>query len=114
MRTMRQSDNFTYWKRPWHKWIVLAAALVQLLCLWTNIQEYRFVSGTEIFSSSGWARYAVQQGLQCALNGMMAAAFLGIFLIGIWTRSQRAARLAEGLLLLFLALAWGCRALYSS
>ena len=38
---------------------------------------------------------------------MMTACFSGIFLIGILVRSQKAARLAEGILLLLLAFAWG-------
>lgn len=109
-----QAERFTYWKRPWHKWIILAAAALQLLCLRMNVQEYGRLSGSGIFSGSEWERYAVANNFKCAVNGMAAAGFLGIFLIGLLTRSQKSARLTEGLLLLFWALAWGAAGLVLS
>lgn len=99
--------EFTYWKRPWHKWLVLAAALLQLLCLWMNIQECNDISKAGILSASEWADYVAQKNWQCAINGMMAACCLGTFFVGLFVRSQKEARLIDGLLLLFLALAWG-------
>lgn len=107
MHDMKKSNGFTYWKRPWHKWLILATAVLQLLCLWMNIREYHNVSAAGILSVSEWASYAAQKNFQCALNGMMAACFLGIFLIGILAHSQKVARPAEGILLLLLAFAWG-------
>lgn len=58
-------DGFTYWKRPWHKWVILVAALLQLLCLWMNLQEYNRISDAGFLSASEWADYAAQKGLQC-------------------------------------------------
>lgn len=106
MQSGKQTDGFSYWKRPWHKWVVLSAALLQLLCLWVNIREYKGVSGAGILSDFEWARYTAQKSLQFALNGLSAAGFLGIFSIGAAVRSQQAAWLAEGLLLLCMALVW--------
>lgn len=100
-------DGFTYWKRPWDKWLILAAAILEILSLWMNLQEYNRISAAGFLSASEWADYAAQKGLQCGLNGILAASFFGIFLIGAFARSQRRARLAEGVLLLLLALAWG-------
>lgn len=108
---MEHSNGFTYWKRPWYQWLILAAAILQLLCLWMNLQEYRDLSAAGILSDHAWTGYASQRRLQCALNGVMAACFSGHFLIGILARSQRAARLAEGIFLLLLALAWGAAGL---
>lgn len=102
-----KSENYTYWKRPWQKWIVLIAGVLQIISLSLNIQEYKDVAGTRIFSSSVWDSYAVQQSFQCAINGFSAALFLGVFLIGIIARSKKVARIAEGVLLLVLALVWG-------
>lgn len=104
---MGPAATFTYWKRPWHKWIILAAALLQLLALWMNVREYMDIFRAGIFSSSGWADYAAGKSVQIALSGMLSALFFGIFLIGDLVRGQRSARRAEGLLLLFLALVWG-------
>lgn len=107
MSNMRQSESFRYWKRPRHKWFVLTAAILQLLCLWMNAQEYQKIAKAGILSASEWARFAAQKILQCGFNSLTAAIFLGIFLIGALARSQRAARLAEGWLMLGLAAAWG-------
>ena len=105
------STPFTYWKRPWHKWIILAAAILQLLCLWMNLREYNDIAAVGILNASEWASFAVQKIFQCALNGITAACFFGFFLIGILVHSQKALRLAEGILLLFLAFAWGATGL---
>lgn len=101
-----KQDGFTYWKRPWDKWLILAAALLELLSLWMNLQEYNRISAAGFLSASEWADYAAQKGLQCGLNGILATSFFGIFFIGAFVRSQRRARLAAGVLLLLLALAW--------
>lgn len=108
---MENSTGHTYWKRPWHKWLILATAILQLLCLWMNLREYRSISAAGILSDPAWTDYAAQKRLQCALNGMMAACFSGHFLIGVLARSPKTARLAEGLLLLLLALAWAAACL---
>ena len=85
---MHEEDrtNYAYWKRPWHKWIVFAAALIQLWPLWQNIREYHSISNMGILSASEWTTYALQKNWQCALNGFL---------------------FANGLLLLLLSLAWG-------
>lgn len=103
----KSEANYTYWKRPWHKWIILAAALIQLLCLWMRIQEYGLISRTGISGTPEWADYTAQVNWQCALNGLMAVCLLGYFLIGVFARTKKEAGFAGGLLLLLLALAWG-------
>ncbi len=100
-------DGFSYWKRPWYKWLILATAILQLLCLWMNIREYHRIFTAGILSASEWAGYAASKKWQCAINGVLSSCFLGTFLIGIFAQSQRAARLAESVLLLLLSLAWG-------
>ena len=108
---MEHSNGFTYWKRPWYQWLILTAAILQLLCLWMNLQEYHDLSAAGILTGSAWADYAAQKRSQCALNGLLAACFSGHFLIGICAHSPKAARLAEGIFLLLLALAWGAAGL---
>ena len=107
MHGAKNEDRYTYWKRPWHKWIILAAAVIQLLCLWMDIRKYRDISAAGVLSLSEWERFSAQQLFLCALNGLMAVCFLGIVSIGVLARSQKAARLAEGIFLLLLAAAWG-------
>ena len=107
MMDTEKSENFIYWRRPWQKWLVLIAGILQVINLSLNVQEYKDIVKVGIFSSSVWKSYVVQQSFLCALNGLTAAIFLGIFLIGIFARSQKVARMAEGVLLLVLALTWG-------
>ena len=73
MRDTGKSENFTYWKRPWHPWLILAAGILQLLCLWMNVREYGNVSGAGVLSDLEWERYAAQKGLQCVCNAPGAA-----------------------------------------
>ena len=107
MRYMRKSDDFTYWKRPWQRWLVLVTGIFQVISLSLNIQEYKDIVQAGIFSSTACDSYSVEQSFQCAINGLTAAIFLGIFLIGIFVRSQKGARKAEGIFLLVVALIWG-------
>lgn len=109
MKHTEQAQPFTYWKRPWGKWCILAAGLLQLAALWGNIGEYRQyqdLAARGVISPSLLATLAADCNYSCALNGMAAAGFLSVFLIGCFARSQRAARLAEGCSLLGLALVW--------
>lgn len=101
---MRNSNpNFTYWKYRWQPWLLLFVAVLQLLLLWSGIHDYRIVLDAGIFSPEQLAAYIPQQQFKCVLSGILALTFLGIVLIGAVARSQRAARLLEGLLLLLLA-----------
>jgi len=107
MRGEESQNEFSYWKRPWHKWLILAAAILQLLGFWMNLREYHDISAAGILSASGWAEYAAAKMWQCAMSGILFICFSGMFLTGLFVRSQRAAHLAEGVLLLLLFFAWG-------
>lgn len=85
--------EFIYWKRPWHKWAIIIGAFSQLLCLWMNVREYSRIARAGVLSAEQWASYALTAQWQCAVNGVAAACFLGIFLIGTFARSKKEARL---------------------
>lgn len=57
---MQKTRSYTYWKKPWAKWCVLAAGLLQLLALWINLNDYRQVSSVwdQIMSEDAWKSYA--------------------------------------------------------
>ena len=101
---MRNEALFTYWKRPWHKWLILAAAVLQLLSLWLDLRQYRQIVDARVFSAAEMASYTHDTALRCAFSGLMAACFFAALLIGLLARSKRAARMAEGVLLLALGL----------
>lgn len=107
MYNRNECNGFTYWKRPWHKWLVLAAGVMQLICLWMNIREYQEIAAAGIFSAAELANIASSKYLQCALNGLLAGIFFGTILIGMCVRSKRESRRAEGILFLVLSVVWG-------
>ena len=106
--SMTSSEKFSYWKRPWHRWLILAVGILQLINLWINCQEYhKYLQIHErIFSVAEWEQIFAQELMQCASSGLQAATFLGIFLIGCFAKSKRTARISEGILLLALGVAW--------
>ena len=96
-------STFTYWKKPWLKWVVLAAAIGQGLLLYEKIREYQFVVEAGIFSEEELLQYMAQQRFSCLISGVAILGFLGIFLIGSIAKSKRGARLVEALLLIAMA-----------
>lgn len=114
MNDRQQQEKFFYWKRPRAKWFCLAGGILELLVLWRNIREYNRIAAAGIFSPAAWTDYAEGQIHLCVSNGIAASLLLGSFLIGNLAQSQRSARRAEGLLLLFLALVAGIALCLSS
>lgn len=104
---MDSNQKFSYWKRPWQKWMILAAAVSEALVLWYNVKEYRMVLSLDIFSPEELGRYAIQQKSAFLLYGLVVAALIGILIIGAVVRSKKAARLAESVLLLGMAAVLG-------
>lgn len=109
MENAKTSEHFTYWKRPSHKWIFLFGAILQFISLWLNISDYRDIANVKelVFSASEWENYTAQVTYRFFLNGVSAAVFSGVFLIGVLSRSYRVARFAEGIFLLLLTFVCG-------
>ena len=100
-------EKFTYWKRPWHKWLTLAVAVLQLLSLCLNLEEYRQIISAGFLSASVLDDYTTQRCSQLVTSGLLAATFFGEFLVGSIVRSQKARLLGESLLLLAIGAMWG-------
>ena len=107
---MDRPECYTYCKRPWHKWMVLGGAILQMIVLWWEIDDYRTISKveirTELFSQSQWERYATQQHFQFALSSMIIAIFLACFFIGFFVHSKKTADFTVGILLIIFSLLW--------
>lgn len=97
---------FQYWQWPGLRWLVLVAGGLQLVSLAMQISDWQAIAGAGIFSGSEWQRYCAREALHCGCSGLLAAGFLGCFVIGQRAKSRRAARRAEGVLLLALAVVW--------
>jgi hypothetical protein len=100
------SEEFSYWKRPWQKWLFLVASVLQFVLLFMNIQDYSEVAATQIFSPDAWDRYALQQTFRISLHAHSGIVFLAVFLIGTFAKTKRQSKKAESLLLITLAVAW--------
>lgn len=101
-----EQRRFQYWQRSGLRWLFLGAGVLQLVSLAMQISDWQAIAGTGIFSPAEWQRYCAREALHCGCTGLMAAVFLGSFAIGQRARSRRAARRAEGVLLLVLAAVW--------
>lgn len=98
---------YSYWKKPWHPWLFLGAAAIQLALLGMSVRQYRRVAEAGVLSGAEWAAFAAREQTRWALCGILAACLLGMVLIGALVHSRQSARLAEGILFLILALGWG-------
>lgn len=81
-------EPYSYWKKPWHPWLILGAAAVQLAVLGMSVRQYRRVAGAGVLSGAEWAAFAAQEQTRWAFSGMLAVCLLGMVLIGALVRSQ--------------------------
>lgn len=107
MLNLEKSSTFTYWKQPWHKWIILATAILQIFSLCMEIGEYKKISAAGILSSSALENYTLGHNLKCASRVFLTILFLGTFLIGSFARNKKQDKMAESGLCLLTALLWG-------
>lgn len=106
MKKETQDTGYTFWKRPWGKWCVLAGAVLQLAAMEMKLREYRTVIDSGVFSETARAEYIAGTRLSLACSGLLTAMLLGEFLVGCLVRSKKQELLAEGVLLLALSAAW--------
>ena len=72
---MQGTQSYAYWKKPWAKWCLLAAGLLQLLALWMSLSDYWEVSSiwNHIMSEDAWKSYVSQTILSCSVKALAAA-----------------------------------------
>ena len=105
----RSGGGYSYWKRPGLRWLLPAAAGLQLLSLWMRVGDLRETAGVadRLMSSALWEEYLAQESFQCAISSLLAGLFLGAWLLGFFVKSRRQADLGTGILCLALAAGWG-------
>ena len=108
MNNDNSSEQFTYWKRPWGKWIVLLAAAVNFICFDQNVSDYHEFSSVmeQIYSTNEFEKWKIEKLFSCSTYGIATAIFLGEFLIGALSHRKRTAEMAGGLLLLIVGISW--------
>ncbi len=107
---MSKNETFSYWKKPYQKWLLLLGSILLLTTLYFRIQDFITISNPEIrnelFSQSGWENYLMQQYFSFAMNSIIISIFLGCFIIGCVVKSEKVARRSEGILLISLGGIW--------
>lgn len=66
-------------RKPWHRWVLLAAAAIELWSIWYGIQEYQRISSLQIFAVESFTVWASSNHLQRLLFGSLAATCLFYF-----------------------------------
>ncbi len=102
----KPKEEFTFWKRPWAKWIVFVAAFFQFSNLFFTIKDYKKIAAANILSPSEWENYAFRERFSITLMAFTGAVFLIIFLTGFFVKSKSEMQQAEKMTLITLTLAW--------
>ncbi len=103
-----QKAEFTYWRKPWHKWIVLALVVIEIVCVLHLWDEYRFVcdNATKLFAEEAFKAYQINQIFTMLLFSLCAFTFFACFVVGMFAKTRKAARLSEGVFFAVMAIAW--------
>lgn len=96
---MNQQVPFTYLKKPWAKWCFFAAGLLQILLIFENMKQFRSLEESGIYTPAQLSEYLMQYKFIYILLLSCAMLFLGVFLISIFARSKKSAKLATSILL---------------
>ena len=94
---------YTFWKRPWHKAVALAAPIVDVLMVVSLVSEYRNVVNADFLSPDALVAYSLRMTSQIAVWSLLAVLLGGLFIVGCLAKSERFARLAQGALMLLFA-----------
>ena len=101
-----QADNYVGWKKSWHKWVVLTAGIVQLISFFVDVNEYREIANSGIFSDTAWEMYAMLKREQFSIKLLSAICLLIVFVIGIFAKDKITLKRAEIFALLSILIIW--------
>ena len=101
-----QADNYVGWKKSWHKWVVLTAGIVQLISFFVDVNEYREIANSGIFSDTAWEMYAMLKREQFSIKLLSAVCLLIVFVIGIFAKDKITLKRAEIFALLSILIIW--------
>lgn len=105
-RTTTQ-ERYTYWRKPWGKWICLAAGGLNLISLWRDAADYQEFSSLGIFDAETMEEIQFSLKMSISTSAVLAVLFFGCVIIGCAARSEKTARRAEGGLFFLMAAAYG-------
>lgn len=99
-------------KMPWARWLMLAAAAMDLWLVWSGIRDCQWVAAADIFPPEGFAAWAAGERFQWLIYGTLALTFLFHFITWKAPQRTRPFYIAEGIFLLLLTAAWGTSAFF--
>ena len=107
---MNTDKTFSYWKKPYQKWLLLLQAILVFINLYFNMQHLIYINNPEVrykmFSQSQWEERVMQLGFSFAINSILISMLLGCFIIGCIVKSEKTARRSEGILFIVLGILW--------
>lgn len=92
--------------RPWARWLLLAAAVIELWLIGYGIWEYRRIAAADTFSPETLAVWAAGERFRWLICGTLALEFLFYFLTWKTARDSQRMRLAEAVLYGLMAAVW--------
>ena len=106
---MDSKPDFTYWKHPWQKWLLLLAAGLVLIGLVQLLSDFRELTavGDRIFSPDLLARTLAAAKMRLLLNGLLLIACVWSLLTGLLAHRKQSARFSELVLALVLTAVYG-------
>ena len=98
-----EEKKFSYWKKHWNKWLVLGLALLWVGILLFNMGNYAEALGSSMELAEEELEAALQLPSQFSLNLVIVVVLSGLFCIGQFAKSSKAARLSESVMMLCVA-----------
>ena len=106
MKNPEHKENYIGWKNSWHKWIVLAAGIIQVIGFFTDVNEYRELSNTGIFSDTAWETYSMLSREKLSIKLLSAVCLLIVFIMVSFIKDKTTLNRAEVAALIVILIVW--------
>ena len=93
-------------RKIWHRWLMLATAVIDLIIIWRDIQSFHRLSGLAIFSREQLEVLAADTVCKCLDWGLLAAVLLFQFFTWNLSPSKKTSALLNSILCLALLPLW--------
>ena len=106
MKHPERKENHIVWKKSWHKWIVLAAGIIQVIGFFIDVSEYREVANAGIFSDTAWEMYSMLSREKLSIKLLSAVCLLIVFIMASFIKDKATLKRAELAALIVVLIIW--------
>lgn len=93
-------------EKNWHKWVVLAAGIIQLTGFFIDINEYREIANAGIFSDTAWEMYSMLSREKLSIKLLSAVCLLIVFILFSFIKDKSTLKRAELIALIVVLIVW--------